>query len=212
MRQPVEPPARQPSTRIPTARAGRRRSPAHRPGTELPPTPRAERSAIQKERQKSEEACEKGFETCARKPSTSSSLSIAVTRRGRLGLTRSSARSTTASGTAAAAGSRRPTCGRRPRCATSRCTSKTSSSSATAIRSRRASSRSSRVRISSRGRSVLPYCMGVEPPMRVHLRPRPLPPGQLRTVHVQPDPAQPPRRGVPGGRGGRRGGGVAVGS
>jgi hypothetical protein len=76
MRQPVAPQAGQPPTQFqPRVPPG----PSIRPGSELPPTPKLSEEKIQEERQKSEQACEKGFSDLREKTIDKLSLNIAVT-------------------------------------------------------------------------------------------------------------------------------------
>jgi hypothetical protein len=78
MRQPVEPPARQPSTgaqpRVP-AELG----PPVVPGRELPPTPQLSEEKIEEERQKSEKSCDEGLQKLRAKTIDQVDLNIAVT-------------------------------------------------------------------------------------------------------------------------------------
>jgi hypothetical protein len=78
MRQSTDPPARQPSSefqpRVPAAPV-----PRDRPGAELPPAPSVPEATIQKEREKSEQACSEGFRKLRDKTIDKVDLSISVT-------------------------------------------------------------------------------------------------------------------------------------
>jgi hypothetical protein len=72
LQQPGREPSREFQPRVPLG-------PRDRPGTELPPTPSVPETTIQKEREKSEEACEEGFQKLREKTIDKVDLNISVT-------------------------------------------------------------------------------------------------------------------------------------
>jgi hypothetical protein len=78
MRQPVQPPAGQPSPQM-QPRVPPRIPPRDVPGRALPPTPKLSEQEVEKERQKSQDACQQGMTDLREKTIDKLSLTIAVT-------------------------------------------------------------------------------------------------------------------------------------